>query len=446
MFRNNLIDLESFSAGVNLGSRGFTRLSPRRIVNAESATVTRQVGWVFFGSIAGSGLGFIFWVFAARLFKPEEVGIAASLVSLSALATSIATLGLDIGFVRFAPRVRQPVKLLRDLVAITGVAGAIVGGLLPLIILTLGHVDSGMLLPLVGISIVLTVSQNWVQLMDGAIMAAQKSHILAYTHLVYGGLKIAVLVTVVAGGAVGLFGAYSIPMLAVLAISFYVVPRLWPAADRVEAPHPFRELATLSAGNWISGLAYSLPVRLGPALMLIFLDPASVAYFFIALQLAEVLNYVSEAFAKSMFAHGSREDRLTRSLIAHMRALLAFILVPLIAVGILAAPFALSVVGGSTYQAHFLSLQLFLLATLPRSYYQVLKAKFNVEQRPMALIVSGGTLGVSTLAFLVIGLALHVDVDLLPVSWIAGGVLGLVVGHVVAGWRPHLRASGVNVR
>lgn len=432
-FRNKLIAFEPFPAGVHsVGWKSF-RPKPDEAADPESATVTRQGAWVFAASIASSGLGFVFWVFAARLFTPEEVGVAGSLVSLSALATSIATLGLDIGFVRFAPRVRYPLRFLRKLLIITGVLGAIVGAVLPLIVLTMGRVDSGVLLPLVGISILLTVSTIWNDLTNGAIMAAERSHILAYEMLAYGGIKIALVVTVVAAGAVGLFGAYSIPMIVILIISFSILPRLWPAENPAGASPSFRELATLSAGNWISVFAYSLPVRLGPALMLIFLDAASVAYFFIALQLAEVLNYISEALAKSLFAHGSRKERLTRSLTAHMRGLLALTLIPLVAVGILVAPLAMSVAGGPAYEGHFVALQLFLLATIPKGFYQVLRAQFNVEQRPIALIVSGATLGVSTLALLVIGLILRLDVDLLPASWIIGGVLGLAVGLFMAG-------------
>src|SRR3989442_14568459 len=40
----------------------------------------------------------------------------------------------------------------------------------------------------------------------------------------------------------------------------------------------------------------------------------------------------------------------------------------------------------------------------------------------------GSSLGLSTLAFLVIGLVRHVDPDWLPLAWILGGILALGVG------------------
>ena len=425
-------------------ARLFSRAEPDAVAKEESATVARQGIWVFLSSVASSGLGFVFWILAARFFfSPEDVGVAGSLVSLASLATVLVTLGLDISFVRFAPRVRRPLRLLGELMLITGGLGVLVGGILPFAVLSVGRIETGALFTFVGISIFLTVAQAWNDLTNGAIMAAQKSHILTLANTLYGILKIVALFVAVHGGAVGLTAAYALPALVLLLINLTAVRRLWPRVIEGAAPHSFRELMPLSMGNWISGLAYSLPVRLGPALMLLFLPAASVGYFFIALQLAEVLNYMSEAFSKSLFAHGSVKDHLTRSVTVQMRGLLAIILIPAVAIGIVAAPFALSIVGPD-YESHFLALQLFLLATIPKGYYQILKAQFNVEQRPMALVASGSVLGISTLVFLLIGLVLQVNLNLLPVSWILGGLLGLSVGQSMAGRKRLLRGHPSN--
>lgn len=393
--------------------------------------MTRQGIWVFLASIFSSGLGFLFWVVAARLFSATDVGIAASLVSLASFATALATLGFDIGFVRFATRVRHPLRLLRDLLIITGSLGVVVGGILPLVLLSVGHIESGALFTLVGINIFLTVSIAWNDLTNGAIMAAQKSHILTIANAAYGSIKLAAVLLVIGMGAVGLTAAYAFPAAILLIINFSAIRHLWPSTNPGANPHSIRALAPLSASNWISSLAYYLPTRVGPSLMLLFLPAADVAYFFIALQLAEVLNYMSEAFSKSLFAHGSIKDRLTGPITKRVRGLLALILIPAVLIGIVAAPFVLSIVGPE-YREHALALQLFLLATIPRGYYQILKAQLNVDQRQVALIVSGMAMGLSTVGFLLVGLVLHVDLNLLPVAWILGGLLGLSVGQSMA--------------
>jgi len=44
------------------------------------------------------------------------------------------------------------------------------------------------------------------------------------------------------------------------------------------------------------------------------------------------------------------------------------------------------------------------------------------------LIVLGGTLGISTVAFFLVGLLLRVNPDWLPLAWVLGGTLALGVG------------------
>lgn len=399
---------------------------------SESAIVRVQGGWVFAGSIANSILGFAFWAAAAHLFTSVAVGIAGSLVSLSSLATSIGILGLDNGIVRFATRVNRPRRLMWEVLLVGGSLSLVAGLVLSTAVLDISEAAGSQFIALIALTVVLTTSQTCYQITDGSILAARKSEYLAFRAVAYGITKLVLLFLVVGAGATGLFGAYTLPLLGVTLVSFFIVQRVWPAWNEKGVPHQLRELSSLSAGNWISGIAYSLPSRLGPSLMLIFIGASPVSYFFIALQLAEVLNYIPESVSKSLFAHGSRADYLPRALTSSMRRLLAVIMVPMVALGVVLASLGMTIVGGTSYGEHGLALQLFLLATLPKVGVQLYKAQFNVDRRPVALIVLGGTLGVATLAFFVAGLALGVPADWLPLAWVLGGLTALAAGWVLS--------------
>ncbi len=395
---------------------------------SESAMVREQGGWVLAGAIASSTLGFGFWAVAARLFTSEAVGLAGSLVSLSSLATSIGILGLDNGLVRFAARVSRPRALVWELLLVGVGLASIVGLALSVTVLSVSQAAAQQFAVLVALTVVLTASQTSFQITDASILAARKSQYLAYRAAAYGIAKIALLLFLVEAAVVGLFGAYTLPLLVVTVVSFLIVRRVWPVRREDGVPHRLRDVASLSFGNWISGLAYSLPSRLGPSLMLIFVGPSPVSYFFIALQLAEILNYIPESVSKSLYAHGSLRDRLPAALTSSMRRLLAVILLPLVALGVLLASIGMTIVGGTTYGAHGLALQLFLLATLPKAGIQIYKAQFNVDRRPVALIVMGSALGLSTLAFLLVGLVRGVAPDWLPLAWVLGGIVALGFG------------------
>ena len=396
---------------------------------SESELVREQGGWVFAGSISNSILGFAFWALAAHLFTSSAVGITGSLVNLSSLATSIGILGLDNGLVRFIARVDRPRALMWQVLLVGGGLSSVMGIVLSTVILRVSNAAAAQeFAVLVVLSVALTTSQTCFQITDGSILAARKSEYLAYRAVAYGLAKIALVFTVAAAGVVGLFGAYTLPLLAITVVSLFLVWRVWPVRNENGIPTRIRELSSLSIGNWIHGFTYSLPSRLGPSIMLIFVGASPVAYFFIALQLAEVLNYIPESVSKSLFAHGSRRDHLPTALASSMRRLLAAILLPLVALGVLLAYIGMTIMGGTSYGAHGLALQLFLLATLPKAGIQLYKAQFNVDRRPLALIAMGSALGLSTLAFLVVGLVRHVDPDWLPLAWILGGILALGVG------------------
>jgi len=410
---------------------------------SESELVREQGGWVFAGSISNSILGFAFWALAAHLFTSSAVGITGSLVNLSSLATSIGILGLDNGLVRFIARVDRPRALMWQVLIVGGGLSSVVGIVLSTVILRVSNAAAAQeFAVLVVLSVALTTSQTCFQITDGSILAARKSEYLAYRAVAYGLAKIALLFTVAAAGVVGLLGSYTLPLLAITVVSLFLMWRVWPARNENGIPTRLRDLSSLSFGNWIHGFTYSLPSRLGPSIMLIFVGPSPVAYFFIALQLAEVLNYIPESVSKSLFAHGSLRDRLPTSLASSMRSLLAVIMVPMVALGVLLAYIGMTIVGGTSYGAHGLALQLFLLATLPKAGIQLYKAQFNVDRRPLALILMGSTLGLSTVAFLVIALVRGVDPDWLPTAWILGGILALAIGWWLSRHRLPIEPEG----
>jgi O-antigen/teichoic acid export membrane protein len=50
------------------------------------------------------GLGFVFWIIIARLYKTENVGIATTLISIMTLLSSFTILGLNVSLNRYLPK------------------------------------------------------------------------------------------------------------------------------------------------------------------------------------------------------------------------------------------------------------------------------------------------------------------------------------------------------
>jgi hypothetical protein len=160
-------------------------------------------------------------------------------------------LGLDNGFVRFASRVARPRALLWELTVIgTGLA-TVVGLALSVAVLTASDVNSGLFLPLVALTVILTTSQTATQLTDAAIIAARRGRPLAIRAAANGLAKVTLLFALLgAAGAVGLSAAYTLPMLVITILSFFLVRRMWALHN--EGGHPTRS-ATWPPSRWGTG-------------------------------------------------------------------------------------------------------------------------------------------------------------------------------------------------
>src|SRR5215216_1184889 len=76
------------------------------------------------------GLGFLFWVLAARSFAPRDVGLAAGVVSAMMLCTQLAQLGFGSAFITHFPRFkRRPAALLNTSFTLVAALGAVWAGL-----------------------------------------------------------------------------------------------------------------------------------------------------------------------------------------------------------------------------------------------------------------------------------------------------------------------------
>jgi len=78
-------------------------LNNRLIINSYLIMIARAIGSV---------TGYIFWVLAARLILPEDVGLASSVISASLLIANLSQLGYGYGLVRFLPHADRPSDLI----------------------------------------------------------------------------------------------------------------------------------------------------------------------------------------------------------------------------------------------------------------------------------------------------------------------------------------------
>lgn len=91
--------------------------------------ILRQFVALVAGQVAGTGLGYLFWVLGAREFDAEQVGVAAAAINTFGTIGTVSLLGFGTFLIRQLPAQEAPrrIHLLRACLACVALAGALIG-------------------------------------------------------------------------------------------------------------------------------------------------------------------------------------------------------------------------------------------------------------------------------------------------------------------------------
>ena len=110
-------------AGPRYEHNAHQRLSLRGILSRIKDRLLLNAGYLLGVTLVGTATGFIFWTLAARLYDAQQVGLAASVISIVQLLAGIASMGLGLGLVRFLPESDEPNRMLNVSFTLTTILG-----------------------------------------------------------------------------------------------------------------------------------------------------------------------------------------------------------------------------------------------------------------------------------------------------------------------------------
>jgi O-antigen/teichoic acid export membrane protein len=405
------------------------------VAQAEKSRIWRQGTWLFFATVLNSGQGVIFWAIAARLVSASAIGFAASVLSLAALASAFALLGLDQSLIRYLGESKRPRRLFALSLLLSGIVGAALGGILSVLVYSQVHSASEEFLEVLPIAgALLAFFAIAFRLSNVLVLSAGHSGWVMVQSTILGVGKILVLVALVLTVAVGStaillsFGASYIAAIAVGVVAGFA---LWPALrPNGRTPSP-SEITRFSLGNYASSSLWTLPDRIAPSIVLIVFSAAATSYFYYGQLVAFTLFYLPESICTSAFAHAARHQQSTAHRMRSLAPALAVLAIVLAAITILLAPWILYLLGGPSYAAHATLLRIYAVATIPQAGVFYLQSVYMVERRMRELVWIGAIPGLVTLASLGAAIQLRVGLDYLPAAWIVGNTVGLLVA---LGW------------
>jgi len=387
-------------------------------------------------------LGFLFWLLNARLFSPSQIGLATTLISATSLISYLSLFGFNTTFIRFLPTSPD-----RDAEISTGLTFVFGGALLvsaayifgvPAFVPGLRFVSAN---PWFAIGFVLLTACAAVNLVTDSVFVAFRAakYNFLIDGVIQGGTKLALPIVLVGLGAYGIFAASGIAAFAAVAVSLVFMMRILAYKPRLQIHRAVvRMVWGYSAANYLANLLNIVPILILPLIVIRSRGAADAGFYYVAFQIANLLNAVSYAVSESLLAEGSYEEESIPALAKRSARFQAVTMVPATAALILCTPLLLSMFGHD-YRAHSATtLEVLLLAAPAVAFNTWTSALLRLTRQLAALIWSN-------VAFVVVlcGLAaLWVDRGLPWVAgaWLLGNLLSGAIGAIALvtrrSWRP----------
>jgi O-antigen/teichoic acid export membrane protein len=340
-----------------------------------------------------SVLGVLYWVLAARYYSVEAVGLNSAAISTMMFLSGLAHLHSMGVMVRFVPRAGRATGRLIGYAYLLGIVLSLMAALVFVLGLERWAPALGFLraTPSVTLNFILaTAVWSAFSLEDYVLTGLRQAIWVPIANITYTIAKVVMLV--VLAGPLPLYGivaSWLIPALVVLVpVTWLIFRRLIPRHMReTEAsaiPIMPGQLVRYAAGNYLGSLFALAAVRLLPLLVAQQAGVAQAAFFYLPWTVATSIQLIVVNMALSLTVEGVLDEaRLGR----HIRQFLVHIvrlLVPLIAVVMLTAPWLLRLSGAQYAAEGTVLLRLLgcatLVGVLNSIYVSVARARRQVSR------------------------------------------------------------------
>jgi O-antigen/teichoic acid export membrane protein len=369
-------------------------------------------------------LGVLYWLLAARSYTAVEVGRASAAYSAMNLVSGFTAYNLIGAITRFLPQTGRHTKswVLRTYL-FSSLASIVVTIPFLLTVSHWGPTYSELTGLVPGLAfIVSVVTWSIFTLQDGVMTGLRNAIWVPLENGLFGVIKIVLLIAFAAAiPAVGIYASWMLPVFVSLPlVNGLIFFKLMPRHEHLTAhrtPPSTRQIGRFLAGDYIGAMSLLGINNLVPILVAARIGPDKAAYFYIAWSIGLVLDLLAVNMAMSLTVESAFD---AETLAANCRSALrrlAVILLPIVALVALLAPFALRLYGPkySSYGAPVL--ELLALATLPKTLTELYLGALRAQNRPKMIAT------IQVVRFLLIlGLALA----LTGVIGVPGAALGAV--------------------
>jgi len=247
----------------------------------------RNASYLMLSNIIIALTGFFFWLIAARLYTPEDVGLATALISAMGLFVVFSTSGFDPTFIRFLPSMNseERSRFISTAFLFSIAVSAILSVIFILFIDFFAPKLDILKFPVYSLIFILfTIVACMFFLLNGMFIARRKcSFLLIKTSLqcILKVLFLPFLILVMGMGIwVGIFLSYSFSIIVALFFALFLLLRVYPRIKICFDIKVLKKAFKFLSGNYISSIFSQLPNFLFPIIVLNLVSGADAAYFY----------------------------------------------------------------------------------------------------------------------------------------------------------------------
>ncbi|MFE5628968.1 lipopolysaccharide biosynthesis protein [Streptomyces sp. NPDC056470] len=379
---------------------------PARVAAIRRDPLLRSSFYLMLTMTLGAAAGFLFWILVARLYPAADVGRASSLIACVYLLSYFSLFGLSTTLVRTLPTSVRPGEEVSTAVSTVSACTLVISGtfvaLLPWTAPQLNFVQDS---PWRVVAFVVLAGAAALNLLtDSVFIAFRATRInLVINGVLMSAVKVALPFALVAAGPFGIFLASGIASLVAATASITMIRR----SLRVHL-RPFfswgvlRNSLRYSLTNYAASTLNLVAQIVLPLVVLERLGPIPAATFFIAFQIANLLNSAAYAIGEALFAEGSRARAHLPSLARRSAGTMLAVIAPAAAfVALLAGPI-LGLFGDEYARDGTSSLIVLAASALATAFYAWTSFLLKVTRQLTAMIAAevvsvGVMLGITVL-------------------------------------------------
>jgi O-antigen/teichoic acid export membrane protein len=378
--------------------------SPRR--QRKALSLVQNSLALIAAKFATLGLGFVFWLLAARLFARTEMGAAAAVVSAVMLCTQLALLGVGSSVITLLrDHQEEPERLIHSALAVVAVAAAVgavvfvafVGLAAPSLDVVAGSVSYAALF------IVAVVCGAIGMLLDQTSTGVRRGDQALARGLVFGLTTIAAVAALASAGAEGsqaIFLAWAVAGPAICVLGSIQLRRLLPGFGwRLSPERRLAEgLVRVGLPNHVLTLAERVPGLALPLIVTVVMSAHANAAWYAAWMMAWAAYVIPVQVGLTAFAEIAREPDRFAAVVGH--ALRTSLLLGCAAAGglLLFAQQLLSLMGPGYAADAATALRILALAVFPMCFVYVYFAVCRALRVPQRALAFGWTNVAVTLA------------------------------------------------